>query len=163
MRAALPRDYRTDEHTALVIFVRPSGYATTAAHTVVDEQGRLLGEARIKSNFVVHVSPGKHRFFVLTGSADARALDADLRAGHRYYVELSASPLGQADLYAIAPRVQQWSQRELWVEHTDPLALRESRVIESAAEREIASAHLDGLAEEDRRERTLLPTDDGAP
>jgi hypothetical protein len=81
---------------ATVVFLRPSSLASAITTTVLDTQGRFLGEVVQKSYFAVKVPAGEHVF--LSWAENTAALRANVTAGKTYYVR-------------VAPRLGAWSAR----------------------------------------------------
>ncbi len=107
---------------ALVVFVRPSSYAPASGATILDEQGRFVGDSAAASHFAVAVPPGRHLFAVWAENTDAIEIDA--APGRTYFVEVGAT-IGvfsaQMHLYAIAPNGKQWPRRQAWLLSTTQL------------------------------------------
>jgi len=155
-------------NAALVVFLRPSGYGRSVATTILDDDGRFLGDSIGETQFAVALPPGKHVF--LSWAENTAPLRAELLPGRVYYVEVSPR-MGfwstRVQLLALTPRSEHWEHVAEWLHDTTQLipdgsagqAYLNGRA-EDVAER-IRRAHerLTELDEEELAERTLLPQD----
>lgn len=80
---------------ALVYFIRPSKLGF-AIHAAVYDDEQFIGMVPYGQKLPYHASPGKHRYMVISESADF--LSADLAAGKTYYIE-------------VVPRMGAWRAR----------------------------------------------------
>lgn len=92
------------ETEALVVFIRPDSMAQGTLVTLMDEHLAFLGELGPQSCFATTVAAGPNLF--VGWSENTSVLDADLLAGHTYFVEVTAG------LGAISARAQLFSVRE---------------------------------------------------
>jgi hypothetical protein len=173
MRPTLtPPDAAPPPGAASVVFVRPSGFASSVVMTILDDHGRFLGDSTASSCFAVAMAPGPH---VLIGWAEnTAALQAELAPNRVYYVEVSPR-LGwwssRVQLLAITPHSEQWSKLTEWLndcEHFTPDEgggqLYLNRRHEDVAERiRRAQELIRGYDSDELGERTLLPADGGPP
>ena len=88
MRDVAPDDanYAPDSDTALIVFMRPSGFGFAVQSTVFDVTSGdpvFIGVLPAKAKLAHHTEPGQQRFMVLGEGADF--LDADLDGGKVYY------------------------------------------------------------------------------
>lgn len=156
---------------ALVVFVRPSGYASGVVTTILDDQGAFLGDSVAETQFAVVVAPGHHLF--LAWAENTAPLLADLLPGRVYYVEVSPrmgffSP--RVQLLSITPRSDNWKQLGSWLSESTQLvpdmAAGQAHLSErhAAVRKRIHSAreHANKLDDEERSARTLQP-EDGVP
>lgn len=104
-----------DPSRAVVVFIRPTTTGTPTKAIVLDENGRVLGEARGNGWFTATVAPGSHTF-VVWGDAPS-ALPAELEAGEIYYVKVApdpASAVGQVVLHGLGPSRPDWDAVRGW-------------------------------------------------
>ena len=153
---------------ATIIFIRPSGYASGQLMTVLDTNGRFLGDSLAKSYFSVKVTPGEHVFLVW--GENTGALRATVAGGKTYYVEVSTK-LGwlsaRVHLLALTPRHENWKELQEWLTDSKPLAPDEAKGQAYLASRrddvqERIRRALDALGKYDADElnaRTILPQD----
>lgn len=173
MRPTLvPLDAPPPPGTASVVFVRPSGWASSVVMTIMDDQGRFIGDSTAGSCFATPVPAGKHLF--IGWAENTAALQAELSPGQVYFVEVS-SRLGwwsaRVQLLAITPHSDQWSKLKDWVSDCDKFRPDEAGGQAYLAHRhEAAAEHVrrgkEKLTEydaEDLGERTLMPADGVAP
>jgi hypothetical protein len=163
----LPLAARRD--SALVVFVRPSGWGRGIAPNIIDEAGHLLGESKANSHFAVAVPPGHHMFVTWTENTDA--LVADLAPGHIYFVEVYVTPgvfVGQAHLKAIKPTLPNWLERDAWMRQTrqnmtDPVAASDkmARIKPSEIEERLrrGSEHMQKYNWSEVHSRSMTPAD----
>jgi len=81
--------YRADPQAATVVFGLAGGLNSGRVLTVLDENGKFVGDLPKWSVFTVPVSPGPHMFVLV--EFDHRETDvvfADVRAGSIYYVDV---------------------------------------------------------------------------
>lgn len=104
---------------ATVVFVRPSGYASTQLFRIIDDQGRFIGDSRASSWFAVHLPAGRH---VFVAHADNTApMVANLAAGRVYFVEVAAKMgvmSARVHLYRLAPGTENWPNVRQWLGET---------------------------------------------
>lgn len=84
------KPYNPDPEKAVVIFMRPSQFGGAVQSTVYQYDGtpKFVGIVSAGSKIAYQVDPGKHIFMVMGENADF--LEADLAAGHIYYIEVEA-------------------------------------------------------------------------
>jgi hypothetical protein len=155
-------------NAALVVFVRPSGYASGVATTILDDQGAFLGDSIAGSQFAVLVPPGPHLF--LAWAENTAPLVATVLAGRVYYVEV-APKLGfwtpRVHLLAINPRTDSWRELSLWMSQSNQLipditagqAYLNERQADVAERIRRARERIGELDPEELAERTLRPED----
>jgi hypothetical protein len=153
---------------ALVVFVRPSSFGGAVKFTVLESDGRFLGDSLPSSHFGVAVPPGQHVFLVW--AENTAALKADLVGGRVYYVEVSAT-LGfgsaRAHLLAIHPGTEKWNKLSGWLAETKRLqpdiaagqAYLDSRAADRADRIRRAMENLSEYDQSELAERTLGPGD----
>jgi hypothetical protein len=96
--------------------VRPSGWAGGAKITVLDQNGRFLGESWGETYYAVRMPPGQYTFTAWTEGT--HALRADVAAGHIYYVELAPTVgwwSARLRLRAIKPGGDAWAELPGWL------------------------------------------------
>lgn len=107
---------------ALVVFVRPSEFASGIGCTILDEEGRFVGQSPAHTHFAVSMPPGPHMFISWAENVDA--LQADLAPGKTYFVEV-APTMGvfsaRVHLRALKPGSEKWSQQPEWLRGTQQL------------------------------------------
>ncbi len=173
MRPTLaPLDAPPPPGTATVVFVRPSGWASSVLMTIMDDQGRFIGDSTAESCFVTPVPAGKHLF--IGWAENTAALQADLAPGRVYFVEVS-SRLGwwtaRVQLLAITPHSEKWGKLKDWVSECDKFRPDEAGgQAYLTSRRDAAAEHvrrgkekLSDYDAEDLEERTLRPDDGVAP
>lgn len=102
--------------TATVVFLRPSGMASGITTTILDGNGRFLGDSLPSSHFSVKVPPGEHLF--LAWAENTAALRATLAAGKTYYVKVSprmGALSARMQLLALTPRNEDWPKLKEWL------------------------------------------------
>ena len=177
----MPLDAPPPPGSATVVFVRPSSYGTTVLMgllnpapriTVLDEQGRFIGDATADSCFVAPVPAGKHLF--VGWAENTAALQADLAPGRVYFVEVSPRIgwlTARVQLLAITPQNKRWKDLEEWVSDCDKFrpdeaggqAYLNGRRDDATERIRRAKAALADYDTEELRERTLLPADGVEP
>ncbi|AKU95356.1 hypothetical protein AKJ09_02020 [Labilithrix luteola] len=154
---------------ATVVFIRPSGFAGSQRATVLDGQGRFLGDSLPESYFAVKVPPGEHVF--ISWAENTGALRATLAAGKVYFVEVSPKMgafSARVHLLAITPRASSWKKLDEWIAESKAyvpdevhgqayLASRKNDVAERI--RRANEALNKDYSRDELDERTLLPTD----
>lgn len=165
--------WRTPAGQALVVFLRPSGYAASYGATIMDEKGHFLGDATAETRFAVPMSPGHHTFIIWSENTDALA--ADLAPNHTYYVEVGPT-IGAFSprfyLYAIKSGIKNFSKRDEWMSNTRPIspdrargqAYLDTRTADVAERIKRGNEHLVKYRRDpkDLNEHTLSPRD-GTP
>jgi hypothetical protein len=86
MRVVEALDVASRDRVARVVFVRDSVDVNGTLVPILDEVGNLLGELEADSAFATDLVEGRHRF--VTATDPAVALDADLRKGRTYFVDV---------------------------------------------------------------------------
>jgi hypothetical protein len=123
MRASEPpQPLRAAADSALVVFVRPSGFAYGVGANILDENGRFLGDAMAQSHFAVVMPPGRHMFAVWAENTDA--VGAELAPGRVYYVEVMPTMgafSAQMHLRAIKPSLPSWQHLQEWLTRSKQL------------------------------------------
>jgi hypothetical protein len=107
---------------AMVVFLRPSGLGFAINFSILDQQGRWIGEAVAKSQFAVELPPGEYMF--VGWAENTAALKATLAPGRVYYVKVDPSMgFGSArvTLEAITPRHADWRELPTWLSETTRL------------------------------------------
>ncbi|MEO8905726.1 MAG: hypothetical protein ABI488_24570 [Polyangiaceae bacterium] len=173
MRPTLaPLDAPPPPGTAAVVFVRPSGWASSVVMTILDDQGRFIGDSTADSCFVTPVPAGKHLF--IGWAENTAALQADLEPGRVYFVEVS-SRLGwwsaRVQLLAVTPHSAQWGKLKDWVSDCDKFRPDEAGGQAYLSSRRDATAEhvrrgkekLGDYDSEELAERTLHPADGVSP
>jgi hypothetical protein len=79
-------DVSSRDRVARVVFVRDSVDVDGTLVPILDEVGNLLGELEADSAFSTELVEGRHRF--VTATDPVVALDADLRRGLTYFVDV---------------------------------------------------------------------------
>ncbi|MBL9022459.1 MAG: hypothetical protein JNL21_09665 [Myxococcales bacterium] len=118
---AAPQPVKPASESAVVVFVRPSGFGGALKQTILDGKGRFLGEALPSSRFSVSMPPGEHTFIVW--AENTGAVKASLAAGKVYFVEVALSMgafSARADLVPINPGSEAWSKLDGWLAETEP-------------------------------------------
>ncbi|HEX8792490.1 MAG TPA: hypothetical protein VF765_16195 [Polyangiaceae bacterium] len=167
-RSAAPLAAPADR--AMVVFVRPSGMAFAINFSIVDQNGRWLGDAVSQSHFAVALPPGEYTFVGWAENTDL--VKATVAAGRIYYVEVSPA-LGalysQVSLEALTPRSSDWSELPHWLEGTtrlEPLptgaAYMDQRHADAMKRVASANENWSDMSPDDRAQRTLREAD-GVP
>ena len=109
---------------ALVVFVRPSGFAAGDLYHVFSDRYGFLGDAQAETWFSAEIPAGQHVFCASGGGVSA--LRASQAPGRSYFVEVS-SRYGfwgsRVHLVAIAPRFDNWASREQWLSENEAYVL----------------------------------------
>jgi|GEM_PF-1231608 len=153
---------------ATVVFIRPSSYAASMRTTILDANGRFLGDSLPSSYFAVKVPPGEHVF--VAWAENTAALRATVEANKIYFVEVS-SKMGawtaRMHLLAIGPNSPNWKKIDEWLADSDPYEANEqrgqaylqSRARDTAERIERAKEALSKYDRAELAERTIVPTD----
>ena len=157
-----------DPAAATVVFLRPSGYAGSVKHIIMDQNGRFLGENWGWTYFAVKMPPGQYTF--VAWSEGTPALQAVVEAGKVYYVEVSIVMGGwspRSRLFALGPRAEHWNELPAWLARSEMLVPNEAsgqaELAERGAETNVVVAK--GLRNwanydaEARDKRSLTPAD----
>jgi hypothetical protein len=158
-------------NAAVVVFLRPHSLAKGLLFSVIDGQGRFLGDAQAGGRFAVTLPPGEHLF--VTWKENDGPMRATLAPGRVYYVLVNPRWgvwKARVDLLAIAPRTEYWKDLKEWMSETEAFEADPAKGQASlAADGENLPEHIQGaqkaMAELDKQEvmdRTLFP-DDGVP
>lgn len=119
---AAPAALRASQSEALVVFVRPSEYASGVGCTILDEEGHFIGQSPAHTHFAVSMRPGPHMFVSWAENIDA--LQAELAPGKTYFVEV-APTIGvfsaRVHLRALKPGSEKWSKQQEWLRDTQQL------------------------------------------
>ena len=131
MRDVAPEkaNYTSQKDKALLVFMRPSGFAfaiQSSVFQIIDGNPSFLGILSAKTKIARHVNPGKTRFMVIGESADF--MDATLEAGKIYYslvtprmglwkARFSLQPVHGADVQT--EEFASWYQDTRWVENLE--------------------------------------------
>ena len=153
---------------AVVIFLRPSNYAFAVGTTILDENGRFLGDANPTGHFAVSVPPGHHLF--LAWAENTAALQLDAAPGKTYFVEVQprmGAFSARMQLTAIKPGSPSWAQKEQWLRETrqykPDTARGQAEMDRRSADRaeRLRRAHqiMQEYKPEELQERTLGPDD----
>jgi hypothetical protein len=117
--AHAPQALRATPDSAVVVFVRPSGFARAMGSTILDGRGRFLGDSLPETYFAVRVPPGEHIF--IAWAENTAALRASLAPGRTYYIEV-APKMGalsaRMHLLAITPRAESWGELRTWMDES---------------------------------------------
>lgn len=170
----LPRPPRltVSANRATVVFLRPRSTAPNTMVTIVDEDGRFLGDSLPSTCFSAQVEPGEQLFVGI--AANTAALAATLEAGRVYYVEVMirlGSVSSRAHLFAVHPGEERDRRLMRWWRDCDhhtvdtqagqrALALREAERVESVRR---AREQVARFSAEERAQRTLSPSDGRVP
>ena len=168
VRLEVPRPIGPDPNRAVIVFVRPSSYASALTPTILSSDGRFLGDADPSSHFAVAVPPGDH-FFLVWGE-NTGPLHAQVAAGRVYYVEVSPKPgwwSARVHLLAITPKTEQWGKVSTWIAETKQIvpkgsegqAYLDSRAGDVAERIRRAKEAWVDLSPEEQEARTLRPND----
>ena len=106
-----PDSHRPPADKSMVIFVRTSGLGFQLNFTVIDGNGRFIGQVPAKGHVKHVTAPGHHRFIVWAENTEA--MDAQLVAGRTYYVEVVPG-MGRwtvrSDLFPIKRGSENWDE-----------------------------------------------------
>lgn len=97
-------DIKPSPETSLVIFLRPSGYASNvsaAIYDITNEQNIFIGLAGTKTKVAYELSPGEYTFMVTSEAADF--MSAHLEAGKTYYAYISARMGNEQTRFSFRP------------------------------------------------------------
>ena len=153
---------------ARVVFIRPSSFAFGVVVTIVDSEGRFIGDSSAKSRFAASLPAGEYTF--VAWGEGTHSLKANIVAGRTYYVEV-APVLGvwsaRFHLKAIKATTRNWPNLQVWLRDTSPRdVLQEEGQAYVAGRREAADdAIRKGVARfaeynaEETDDRTLEPDD----
>ena len=148
---------------AMVIFVRPSSYASGDLYHVFSDRYGFLGDAQAQSWFASELPAGQHIFCASGGGVPA--LQASLAPGRIYFVEVSARWGfwgSRVELMALAPRFDNWTKREDWLAESDAYVLVDRAAFEPDNVASVIGDCQKRLAEyssEELDQRTLNPGD----
>jgi len=136
--------------------------------TILDEEGRFLGDSLPSGCFTAHVQPGR-RMFIGVG-ANTAALDATLEAGRIYYVEVVirlGSISSRAQLFGVHPGKDSDAQLRRWWRECDHYQVESAAGQRSWQEREAeridrvrrAREQIARFSDDERARRSLGPED----
>jgi len=122
------RTFEPADNEAMVVFMRPSifgGAIQSAVYQVTDDGPEFIAIISSKRKFPYRTTPGKHRFMVVSESADFA--DAELLAGKTYYMlvtprmgmwraRFSLKPIPKAEMQG--SEFNEWLRDTTWVENT---------------------------------------------
>jgi len=119
VRDETPEPATPPEGKALIVFLRPGGYASGITFTVIDENGEFVGQTPAKGH-VLHVTdPGKHRYLVW--AENTAVLEAEVAAGKVYFVRVAprmGAWTARGHLLALKPGGPDWDQVDEWLRDT---------------------------------------------
>jgi hypothetical protein len=153
---------------ALIYFVRTSSLGSAVTITIIDDQGRFVGDSLPGKRFALAVDPGQHLFIAWTEGIEA--LLADVAPGKVYWVEVRPKMgvwSARAALYAAHRQSDLWKERAGWERDTELVVadlVRGQAYLNSMPEK-LAEAVRDGKAayagysEADKQDATLRPQD----
>jgi hypothetical protein len=101
MRVVDAVDVASRERVARVVFVRDSVDVNGTLVPILDEVGNLLGELEADSTFGADLVEGRHRF--VTATDPVAALDAELRRGRTYFVDVDVRFGARGPRFALRP------------------------------------------------------------
>lgn len=110
--------------SATIVFFRDSGVAFAVNFAIMDQAANFLGDAVARSDFAVQVPPGRY-FLVAKGGEGTDAVQAEVAAGHVYYVRVIPRMgmwLAGVELDPIKPVEQDWPRLSKWLDGTNHLA-----------------------------------------
>jgi hypothetical protein len=117
-----PANIRPPPGYAMVVFIRPSAYAYAIGATILDENGRFVGDAAPEAHFAAAVTPGHHIF--LAWAENTAAIQVDAVPGKTYYVEVQprmGAWSARMQLTAIKPSSPSWARKDAWLHDTKQL------------------------------------------
>lgn len=150
--------------SATIVFFRDSGVAYAVNFAIVDHAANLLGDAVARSDFSVQVPPGRY-FLLAKGGEGTDAMQAEVAAGHVYYVRVVPRMgmwLAGVELDPIKPGEQDWPRLSDWLSkthHLTPLVPKVPVGISQAPLPGWAADAWGKLSAEERATRTIVPTD----
>jgi hypothetical protein len=121
--------YAPDPDQALIVFMRPSGFAAAIQSSVfelIDDYPNLIGIVAAKKKVAYNLGPGEHLFMVIGESADF--MKADILAGKTYYVLITPRMGAWKARFSLKPihknepdadKLAEWAQECHWVEKTN--------------------------------------------
>ena len=151
---------------AFVVFMRPSGFASSVKFTLIDSRGHYFGDALADSYYAIPVEPGP--FAVYTEGENDSALKGTLAAGSVYYILVDpgwGAFSARVDLLAIKPGTERWEERKAWLKDSTPYRVNLAAGQSSVRKEDVAERIADGESTwndydaEDRAEHTLAITD----
>lgn len=150
--------------SATIVFFRDSGIAHAVNFAILDHSANFIGDAVARSDFSVQVPPGRY-FLVAKGGEGSDAVQAEVAAGHIYYVRVIPHLgmwLARVELDPIKPGEEGWQRLSSWLTQTNHLIPRVPRVpvsLSASPVPEWVAEVWDELSAEERASRTLIPTD----
>lgn len=110
-----PKVSEAAEGKALVFFMRPRRFEMFTGggnqHAVIYDGDKYVGQLPAKYQLAYQAKPGKHNFMVMGGSADF--LDANLKAGKKYYIVIEPRPGFTGLSFSMRPQNGQIDQEKL--------------------------------------------------
>lgn len=149
---------------ATIVFFRDSGVAYAVNFAILDQAANFLGDAVARSDFSVQVPPGRY-FLVAKGGEGTDAVQAEVAAGHVYYVRVIPRMgmwLAGVELDPIKPAEQEWQRLSKWLTQTNHLTPVVPKVpvgLSASPLPEWAAKAWGELSPAERAARTLFPTD----
>ena len=157
------RPHRPRPGNALVVFVRPSSYASGVLFHVFSDRYGFLGDSQAESWFAAELPAGQHVFCASGGGVPA--LQASLAPGRTYFVEVS-SRMGfwhaGVELIALAPRFENWPKRDQWLADSEAYVLVDRAAFEPADVADVigdCQKRMGDYSSEELDQRTLQPGD----
>jgi len=106
-----------------IVFFRDSGVAYAVNFAILDQAANFLGDAVARSDFSVQVPSGRY-FLIAKGGDGTDAVQAEVVAGHVYYVRVIPRMgmwLAGVELDPIKPGEREWPQLSKWLTQTNHL------------------------------------------
>ena len=150
--------------SATIVFFRDSGMGFAVNFAILDQAANFLGDAVARSDFSVQVPPGRY-FLVAKGGEGTDAVQAEVAAGHVYYVRVVPRMgmwLAGVELDPIKPDEREWQQLSSWLgktNHLTPLVPKVPVGFSGPSLPEWAAQTWGALSPAERVKRTIVPTD----
>jgi hypothetical protein len=152
---------------AKVVFLRPSGLGFAINFSILDQEGKWLGDAVAESHFAVELPPGEYMF--VGWAENTAALKATLAPGRVYYVKVDPSMgfgSAQVTLEALTRRHADWGELTTWLRDTHRLqplpsgaAYIEGRKKDALERVKTANENWNTYTSKQKEERTLRAED----
>ena len=150
--------------SATIVFFRDSGVAYAVNFAILDQSANFLGDAVARADFAVQVPPGRY-FFVAKGGEGTDAVQAEVAAGHVYYVRVIPRMgmwLAGVELDPIKPGEKDWQRLSGWLtqtNHLTPLVPKSPVGLSASSLPEWAARAWGELSPAERASHTLVPED----
>ena len=161
--------YAPDPDQALIVFMRPSGFAAAIQSSVfelIDDDPKLIGIVAAKKKVAYNLGLGEHLFMVIGESADF--MKADILPGKTYYVVITPRMGVWKARFSLKPihkdetdskNLAKWEKECHWVEKTNASDQWADSNMPSIQNKKVK--YMETWLQRPENERPILRTEDG--